>query len=47
MSDEDASQTTYHPCFIFIWNLVSNLSSESIFIFNLNVYGIMLTSTWS
>ena len=29
--------TTYHRCCMFLWNLVTNFSSESIFIFNFNV----------
>jgi hypothetical protein len=45
MSYEDASCSTYHPCIILIRNLVSNVLSKSIFIFNFNVDGIMHTST--
>jgi hypothetical protein len=46
-SNEDASYTTYHFFFIWLWNLVSNFLSESISIFNFNVDNIMYTSTWS
>jgi hypothetical protein len=35
--DEDITYTPYDPCFMKLWNLVSNFSSESIFICNFNV----------
>jgi len=41
ISDEDALQTNYHPCFKTRWNLVSNFSSESTFIFNFNIDDVM------
>jgi hypothetical protein len=41
MFDEDALETTYHSCSMHLWNLVSNFSSESIFISILNVDGAM------
>jgi hypothetical protein len=45
MPYEEATWSTYHSCFMFIWNLVSNVLSESIFIFNFNVDDIIHTST--
>jgi len=45
MSDEEFYYTTYHRCFIHLWNLVLNLSPESIFIFNFNDDDIIQTST--
>jgi hypothetical protein len=41
MPDEDVLKATYAPCFMELGNLVSNISSESIFIFNFNVDGAM------
>jgi hypothetical protein len=34
-------QATYHSRFMILWNMVPNFSSESIFIFNLNVDGAL------
>jgi hypothetical protein len=33
MFNEDILYTTYHFCFMHLWNLASNFSSESTFIF--------------
>jgi hypothetical protein len=44
-SDEDAIETTHDTCFMALWNRVSNFSSESIFIFNFEDDGAMLTPT--
>jgi hypothetical protein len=41
--DRDALKKTYHTCFMVHWNLVSNFSSESIFIFNFDFDGAMCT----
>jgi hypothetical protein len=37
MSEEYFLRATYHRCCMLLWNLVTNCSSESIFIINFNV----------
>jgi hypothetical protein len=45
ISHEGAIWTAHPFCCMNLWNLVSNFSSESTFIFNFNVDGAMCTST--